>query len=57
MRFPYRLTAALAASFIINSTPLGLPNLLAQTVTETKIQLMADAFRARNDGDFVTARD
>lgn len=30
---------------------------MAQSVTETKIQLMADALRARDAGDYVTARD
>lgn len=57
MRFPYRLAAVLLGFLVLNCTPLGSPDLSAQSVTETKIQLMADALRARDAGDFVTARD
>ena len=57
MRFSYRLTAAVVGLLVLNSAPLGLPDLSAQSVTETKIQLMADALRARDAGDYVTARD
>ncbi len=57
MRLPYRLTAVLVGLLVLNFTPLGSPDLSAQSVTETKIQLMADALRARDAGDYVTARD
>lgn len=57
MRLPYRLAAVLVGLLVLNSTPPGSPDLLAQSVTETKIQLMADALRARDAGDYVTARD
>lgn len=52
-----RFAAVLAGLVLFQSAPIVAPALLAQSVTETKIELMADALRARDAGDYVTARD
>ncbi|RKX30461.1 MAG: type II secretory pathway, component PulD [Verrucomicrobia bacterium] len=57
IRPPRRFAAILASLVIVQSIPIVAPTLQAQSVTETKIELMADALRARDAGDYVAARD
>lgn len=57
MRLSHRLSVLLTGLLLLSVSPILAPVLLAQSVTETKIQLMADALRARDVGDYVTARD
>lgn len=47
----------MAVLVLLQTAPIVAPTLVAQSVTETKIELMADALRARDAGDYVTARD
>ncbi|MEZ5278206.1 MAG: type II secretory pathway, component PulD [Opitutaceae bacterium] len=57
MRLTLRFSVFLAGFLTLAMALVLIPDLKAQSVTETKIQLMADALRARDSGDYVTARD